>query len=144
MTVDEFLRITKSPALEIGFFCVITPCTYVFKIGIYFEKSSDIWPRHRHHNTQNYWSSGEPLLPRYACIYRTSEISSFTVVENVFTLTVRVLTQTAEFFISLFPRDCHNNQNNFFVISGLLRYYDKRENTWMIVHGMVLSFTWAV
>ncbi len=28
-----------------------------------------------------------------------SEISSFTVVENVFTLTVRVLTQTAEFFV---------------------------------------------
>ncbi len=40
---------------------------------------------------------GAPL-PRYACIYRPSEISSFTVVENVFMLTVRVLTQTAEFF----------------------------------------------
>ncbi len=25
--------------------------------------------RHRHHNAQNYWSSGEPPLPRYACIY---------------------------------------------------------------------------
>ncbi len=51
---------------------------------------------------------GSPLLPRYACIYRPSEISSFTVisiskqmmeaVENIFTLTVGVLTQTAEFF----------------------------------------------
>ncbi len=46
---------------------------------------------------QNYWSSGEPPLPHYACIYHPSEISSFTVVENVFTLTVRVLIQTAEF-----------------------------------------------
>ncbi len=52
---------------------------------------------------------GESPLPRYACIYCSSEISSFTVisiskqmmeaVENVFTLTVRVLTQTAEFFV---------------------------------------------
>ncbi len=32
-------------------------------------------------------------------IYRPSEISSSTVVKNVFTLTVRVLTQTAEFFL---------------------------------------------
>ncbi len=40
---------------------------------------------------------GSPL-PRYACVYHPSEISSFTVVENVFTLTDRVLTQTAEFF----------------------------------------------
>ncbi len=64
---------------------------------------------HRHHKAQNYWTSGEPPLPRYAYIYRPSEISSFTVisiskqmlevVENVFTLTVRVLTQTAEFCI---------------------------------------------
>ncbi len=30
------------------------------------------------------------------------EISSFTVIENVFTLTVRVLTQKAEFFIRCF------------------------------------------
>ncbi len=79
-----------------GFFNVNT---YVFKIGIHFEKSSDIWPRH--HNAQNYWSSGEPPLPRYACIYHPSEISSFTVVENVFTLTIRVLTQIAEFFFRL-------------------------------------------
>ncbi len=66
------------------------------------HRQSDIWPRHRpqHHNTKNYWSSGEPPLPRYACIYRPSEISSFTVVENVFTLTVCVLTQRAKFFKS--------------------------------------------
>ncbi len=53
---------------------------------------------------QNYWSSGEPPLHRYACIYRRSEISSFTVVENVFTLTVRVLTQTAELFFFLISK----------------------------------------
>ncbi len=29
----------------------------------------DLDIRHRHHNAQNYWSSGEPPLPRYACIY---------------------------------------------------------------------------
>ncbi len=46
-------------------------------------------------------SSGELPLPRYVCIYRLSEISSFTVVENVFTLTGRVLTQTAEFFFCI-------------------------------------------
>ncbi len=49
-------------------------------MGIHFEKSSDIWPQHWHHNAQNYWSSGEPPLPLYACIYRPSKISSFTVI----------------------------------------------------------------
>ncbi len=29
----------------------------------------DLDTGHRHHNAQNYWSSGEPPLPRYACIY---------------------------------------------------------------------------
>ncbi len=81
-------------------------------IGIYFEKSSDIWPRHRHrhHSAQNYWSSWEPLyLATPVSTDRPSEISSFTVisiskqmmevVEKVFTLTIRVLTQTAEFYL---------------------------------------------
>ncbi len=36
-------------------------------------------------------------------IYSPSEISSFTVVKNVFTLTFRVLTQTAEFFFCSLP-----------------------------------------
>ncbi len=42
------------------------------KIGIHFENSSDIWPRHRQsdirprqHNAQNYWSSMEPSLRLY-------------------------------------------------------------------------------
>ncbi len=100
---------------------------YVFKIGIHFEKSSDIWPRHRHHNAQNYWSSGEPSLPRYVCIYCPSEISSFTVVvENVFTLTVRVLTHTAEFCkLNVVSNNPHYLVNFF--------YHPLGEGIWNIV-----------
>ncbi len=84
---------------------------YVFKIGIYFEKSSEIWPRHRHHNAQNYWSNGGApstslrlyLPPFRNLIFTVISISKqmIEVVENVFALTIRVLTQTTEFFFHM-------------------------------------------
>ncbi len=69
---------------------------------------------------------GAPL-PRCACIYHLSKISSFTViliskqmmevVENVFMLTIRVLTQTAEFLsvLSTFSEFSWNNYDRIFV-----------------------------
>ncbi len=34
-----------------------------------YDLDTDLDTQHRHHNPQNYWSSGEPPLPCYACIY---------------------------------------------------------------------------
>ncbi len=87
-------------------------CLVQFLLWIHFKNRYLLWKVEWHMTLtpqcKNYWSSGEPPLPHYACIYRPSEISSFTVisisnqmmevVENVFTLTICVLTQTAEFF----------------------------------------------
>ncbi len=39
------------------------------KSRVTYDLDTDLDTRHRHNNAQNYWSSGEPPLPRYACIY---------------------------------------------------------------------------
>ncbi len=43
-----------------------------------YDLDTDLDIRYRHHNAQNYRSSGELPLPRYACTYRPSKILSFT------------------------------------------------------------------
>ncbi len=68
---------------------------------------------------------GSPSLPHYTGIYCPSEISSFTVVE-IFTLTIRVLTQTAELFmfcgISLPIAIFYADSKNVTFILRILKY----------------------
>ncbi len=68
-------RSTKFRGFNVNLFFKWEPTS---KSRVTYDLDTDLNIQHRHHNAQNYWSSGEPPLPRYACMYRPSEILSFT------------------------------------------------------------------
>ncbi len=98
-----------------------------------------------------YWGAS---LPCYACIYRPSEISSFTVVENVFMLTIRVLTQTAKFLYLLINTRVVEHDKCEWVLLCVLcirlhvlqktwySEHKKKETRTMYIHFLI--FSWQI
>ncbi len=63
---SDFLRILKFFGFNVNTFFKWIPTS---KSRATYDLNTDLDTRHRHHNAQNSWSSGEPPLPRYACSY---------------------------------------------------------------------------